>query len=423
MIEEIVKKIENKQPVGKQLIFAVIEQYTSGNLSDEQFLPFIKAVYDYDISNQDLFYLTDAMMHSGEVLDLSMLGGVVDKHSTGGVSDTTTLIIAPICACLGVKMLKMSGRALGFTGGTCDKLECFTGYKTDIDLSQAITLTKQNGACMITSTANIAPADKKIYALRDRTGYVDSIPLIASSIMSKKLASGADSIVLDVKYGNGAFMPNKTMAKKLAKKMIALGRLAGKKIKVVYGKMNQPLGNNIGPRLEAFEAVQVLKGEKGNLYQDSVKLASHCVALEKKIPYFFAKKLVKNAIKSQNALKKLQILISSQSGSLELFSQELPQPTLKVLSNSSGKMHYVNTKELGEVVANLVKDCGLDYSKQNFVGIKTNFKNGDKIKKGDCLFEIYSKTKPQAQSLLPDLSKCYELRWNKNNKNLLFHKN
>lgn len=410
MVKEIVEKIKNKESVGKQLIYQIIQDYTTGKLSDEQLLPFIQAVYDYDISNQDLFYLTDAMMHSGQVIDLSMLGGVVDKHSTGGVADTTTLIIAPVCACLGIKMLKMSGRALGFTGGTCDKLECFTGYKTDIDLDQAISLVKQNGACMITSTANIAPADKKIYALRDRTGYVDSIPLIASSIMSKKLASGADSIVLDVKYGNGAFMPTKIMAKKLAKKMKMLGQFAGKKIKVVYGKMDQPLGYNIGPRLEAFEAVQVLKGEKGKLFDDSVKLASLCVSLERKILYFFAKKSVKNAIKSQKALKKLKILIESQNGSLDLFSQKLPEPTLKMLSNSSGKMNYTNTKKLGEIVAQLVSDCGQEYSKQNFVGIITKYKNGDRVKKGDCLFEIYAKTKLQAQNLLSSLSTCYELK-------------
>lgn len=410
MINEIVQKIKNNESVGKDLIFSIIENYTAGELSDEQFLPFVKAIYDHNISDQDLFYLTDAMMHSGEVLDLSNLGGVVDKHSTGGVSDTTTLIITPICACLNTKMLKMSGRALGFTGGTCDKLECFTGYKTDIPLQKAIALTQKNGACMITSTQNLAPADKKIYALRDKTGLVDSIPLIASSIMSKKLASGAKNIVLDVKYGNGAFMPNKKMAKKLAQKMKAIGKLAGRKIKVVFGKMEQPLGKNIGPRLEALEAIEVLNGKKGTLYSDSVKLASLCVALDKKIPYFLAKKRVKMALKSKKSLEKLKILIQDQNGSLELFSQKLPAPTLSIKAKTSGKFHFTNTKMLGQIVADLVSKCGGEFSKKEFVGIKTYFKNGEKVKLNDTLFDIFTQNIQQCNQLQGQLALCFIIK-------------
>lgn len=410
MINQIVQKIKNNESVGKDAIFSVVQNYTTGELSDQQFLPFVRAIYDYGVSDQDLFYLTDAMMHSGEVLDLFKLGDVVDKHSTGGVSDTTTLIITPICACLNTKMLKMSGRALGFTGGTCDKLECFTGYQTDIPLEQAIVLTQKNGACMITSTQNLAPADKKIYALRDKTGLVDSIPLIASSIMSKKLASGSKKIVLDVKYGNGAFMPNKKMAKKLAQKMKVIGKNAGRKIKVVFGKMEQPLGNNIGPRLETLEAIEVLNGKKGNLYAESVKLASHCVVLDKKIPYFLAKKRIKMAIKSKKALEKLKILIQDQNGSLELFSQKLPAPTLSIKAKTSGKFHFTNTKMLGQIVADLVSSCGGEFAKKEFVGIKTYFKNGQKVKVNDTLFDIFAQNIQQCNQIQKQLALCFVIK-------------
>lgn len=410
MIKEIVAKIKNNQSVGKELIFEIINAYTLGKINDAQFLPFIQAIYENGISDQDLFYLTDAMMHSGEVLDLSSLGDVVDKHSTGGVSDTTTLIITPICACLNTKMLKMSGRALGFTGGTCDKLECFTGYETDIPLEQAIMLTQKNCACMITSTQNLAPADKKIYALRDKTGLVDNIPLIASSIMSKKLASGAQIIVLDVKYGNGAFMPNKKMAKKLARKMKRIGQLAGKKVKVVFGKMEQPLGKNIGPRLETLEAIEVLNGKNGNLYSDSVRLASCCVALDKKIPYFLAKKRVKNAIKSKKALEKLKILVQDQNGSLELFSQKLPIPTLSIKAQTSGKFYFTNTKILGQIVADLVSKCGGEFSKKEFVGIRTYFKNSEKVQADDTLFDIFAQNVEQCNLVKNQLALCFIIK-------------
>lgn len=409
MIENIVEKIQTKQQVGQQLIDKLINAYTLGKISDEQFLPVVKAIYDNGLSDEDLFYLTNAMMNSGEVLDLSCLGKVVDKHSTGGVSDTTTLILVPVCACLGVTMFKMSGRALGFTGGTCDKLECFAGYKTDMEIEKAINLAKQNGGCMITSSMQLAPADKKIYALRDRTGLVDNIPLIASSIMSKKLASGASTIVLDVKYGNGAFMPTLRQAKLLAQKMETIGKLSGKKIKSVFGKMDEPLGYNIGPRLETLEAIEVLNGKKGLLYNDSVKLASWCVALYKDISYLHAKLLVKKVIKSGKALEKLKQLVSSQGGSLELFSQKLPAPTLKVLSQKNGKFYFTNTKLLGQIVADLTHECGVEFSKQNFVGVKTMFKNKATTKKGDCLFEIYCSSLEQAQSVSKKLQSCYDI--------------
>ena len=399
--KEIANMIKSKQPLGKDLIDNVIKSYCNNTISDDEILPIIKAIYDNDISDQDLFYLTDAMKNSGHTLDLNELGQVVDKHSTGGVSDTTTIILVPICAVLGTKMLKLSGRGLGFTGGTCDKLEAFSGYKTDIDLNDAIDLVKKNGGCMMTSSLEIAPADKKIYTLRNKTGLVDSVSLIASSIMSKKLASGADIIVLDVKYGNGAFMPNLKMAKKLGNKMKKIGTLAGKKIKIVYGKMSQPLGYNVGPKLETMEAIKVLEGkEKGNLYKDSVHLASLCVSLDKHIPYLFAKHNVVKAIKDKTALEKLKVMVKSQGGSLELFNEEYKEPTLIVKSKITGKVKGYNTKDLGEIVCEMGTNARnlndkIDYN----LGIITTKKIGEKVKVGDILFKIYAKDLLQAKEV------------------------
>ena len=399
--KEITNMIKNKQPLGKNVIDNVIKSYCDNTISDDEILPIIKAIYDNDISDQDLFYLTDAMKNSGHTLDLSELGQVVDKHSTGGVSDTTTIILVPICAVLGTKMLKLSGRGLGFTGGTCDKLEAFSGYKTDIDLNDAIDLVKKNGGCMMTSSLEIAPADKKIYTLRNKTGLVDNVSLIASSIMSKKLASGADNIVLDVKYGNGAFMPNLKMAKKLGNKMKKIGTLAGKKIKIVYGKMSQPLGYNIGPKLETMEAIKVLEGkEKGNLYKDSVRLASLCVSLDKHIPYLFAKHKVIKTIKDKTALEKLKVMVKSQGGSLELFDEEYKEPTLIVKSKINGKVKGYNTKDLGEIVCEMGTNARNSNDKIDYnLGIITTKKIGKKVKIGDILFKIYAKDLLQAKEV------------------------
>lgn len=399
--KEIAKKIAQKEPLGKNLIDNFITSYCNGKISDDEILPIIKAIYENDISDQDLFFLTDAMKNSGHTLDLKELGQVIDKHSTGGVSDTTTIILVPICAVLGTKMLKLSGRGLGFTGGTCDKLEAFCGYKTDIDLKDAINLVKRNGGCMMTSSLEIAPADKKIYSLRNKTGLVDNVSLIASSIMSKKLASGANIIVLDVKYGNGAFMPNLKIAKKLGNKMKRIGELAGKKVKIVYGKMSQPLGYNIGPKLETMEAIKVLEGkEKGNLYKDSVRLASICVSLDKHIPFFWAKHKVIKTIKDKTALEKLKVMVKSQGGSLELFGEDYSKPTLVTKSNIGGKVKGYNTKVLGEIVCEMGTNARTANDKIDYnLGVITTKKIGDKVKIGDDLFKIYAKDLVQAKEV------------------------
>ncbi len=411
-IKLLAEKIKNKNPLTKAEIYEAIECYTKNLISDNDFLPFIETIYTYKISDKELYHLTMAMLDSGEKLDLSNLKSVVDKHSTGGVSDTTTLIIVPICASLGTKMLKLSGRGLGFTGGTCDKLESFKGYKTDIDINSAIDLVKQNGGCMLTTSKELAPADKKIYALRNKTGLVDNIDLIASSIMSKKLACGANIIVLDVKYGNGAFMPNKKSAKILGKKMKKIGSYANKKVKIVLGKMNQPLGYNVGPKLEAMEAIKVLKGEeKSNLYHDSVKLASICVSLDKHIPYFIAKHKVKKSIKNKTALNKLKIMISCQGGSLDLFNEEYKTPTLIIKSNKKGKVVSFNTKEIGNIVAKMGTVKMEENDKIIYEnGIRTFHKIGDKVKINEPIFYIYASSTQMAEEVGNKLKKCIEIK-------------
>lgn len=407
-LKEIEEKIVSKKKIGKEDFDNLIFSYTKGEISDDEILPIVKAIYDFGLCDKDLFYLTDAMKNSGECLDLSELGTVVDKHSTGGVSDTTTIILVPICASLGIKMLKLSGRGLGFTGGTCDKLESFDGYQTAIPLSKAIELVKQNNACMMTSSMEIAPADKKLYALRNRTGLVDNIQLIASSIMSKKLAGGANIDVLDVKYGNGAFMPNKKMAKQLGKKMKKIGKLAGKKMHAVYGRMDQPLGYNIGPKLECMEAIQILSGkQKGTLYYESVRLATFCVALAKRISLNYALSKVLKAIKSGAALNKLKTMIRSQGGSLDLFSEQYKTPTLTTKSKLNGKVVGYNTKMLGEIVAKMGTTKFNDDDKIFYdLGVRTFFKIGNSVKQNDTLFEIYAKDLTQAKEVEKQLLSC-----------------
>ena len=405
ILEKVTKKIQNKQDVNQQEFDEVIDLYCKNKVSDEEFLPFVQAIYYFGINDKELYFLTNSMQKSGKQLDLSELGQVVDKHSTGGVSDTTTIVVAPICASLGTKMLKLSGKALGFTGGTADKLEMFDGYQTEIEIEKAIELVKQNGACMLTTSKDIAPADKKIYALRDKTGLVDNIPLIASSIMSKKLAGGADIIVIDVKYGNGAFMQTKKDAKRLAKKMKAIGKNGGKVIKNVMTKADQPLGYNIGPRLEAIEAIEILKGKKYNslLYKACLHLATICVKLDKRISYHKAKKQVKQVLQNGTALNKLKEMVTSQGGKLDLFDADYGEPTLVVKSQKVGKVKKYNTKELGNIANGLCKDSA------NY-GVVTFAKLGCKVDTNTTLFNIYAKDSTIAEITAQKLLECVEIR-------------
>ena len=260
-IGDIINKKENKLELTKEEIEYVVNNYVNGVINDNDMTLLLNAITKNDMSINETYYLTIAMLNSGEKIDLSSIKGIkIDKHSTGGIRDKTTLVVLPLVASLGVKTAKMSGRGLGFTGGTIDKLESIPGFKTTISNEDFIKEVNDINMALVSQTENLVPADKKIYALRDVTGNVESIPLVASSIMSKKLASGSDKIVLDVKVGKGAFMKNLEDARRLSKIMVAIGNLHGKETIAILTNMDYPLGNTVGNSLEVMEAINTLKG-------------------------------------------------------------------------------------------------------------------------------------------------------------------
>lgn len=412
-IKNIIEKKSNGKELTKQEINFFVDGYTNGTIADYQASALLMAIKIVGMSKNETFFLTDAMLHSGEIIDLKNLGTTVDKHSTGGISDTTSIALVPICAACGVKMLKLSGRGLGFTGGTIDKLESFDGFNVDISVDQAKDLVKQNGCCIISATKNLAPADKKIYALRDATSTVSSIPLIASSVMSKKLASGADVIVLDVKYGNGAFMKTKKEALTLAKTMVEIGIKAGKKMDFVVDDMNEPLGFCIGNKLEAFEAIELLNGKTGKLRDVTLDLAAKCVALGLGVDYKIAYAKVVEVVDNKTALNKLKQMIKSQGGDLKLFKGTKLKPTQIVRSEKSGVLSKIDCAKLGTLVGQMgatrqkISD-EIDYN----VGVKTFHKIGNFVNKGDVIFEIYAKNKQQAQEFSQKFVDCYTITKN-----------
>lgn len=406
-IKDIISKKADGFALDKQEIEFAVNGYVDGLIPDYQMSALLMAIYTKGMDKTETFYLTDTMLHSGDILDLSDLGTTVDKHSTGGVSDTTTIVIAPICACLGVKMLKLSGRGLGHTGGTIDKLEAFEGYNVEISLEKAKQLVQQNGACVVAPTAHLVPADKKIYALRDITSTVASLPLIASSIMSKKLASGSSAIVLDVKYGDGAFMQTKQDAQALGELMCEIGKQAGRKMFMYVDDMNEPLGNNIGQTLESYEAIEVLSGKKGKLYNSCVELATLCTQAGLDIDEQTARQKVVEVIENGQALEKLKQMIAAQNGSLALFDGLPMQKTTTISSPKSGKVVGFKTKRLGALVGEMgsIRQTLADKIDYN-VGIRTFHKIGDNVEKGDTLFEVFAKSPEQAKQFEDKFLDC-----------------
>ena len=315
-IQDIIAKKRDQKKLNKEEIDFFITEYTKENIADYQAAALVMAIYINGMDEEEITNLTLAMAHSGDILDLSELGTVVDKHSTGGVGDKVTLILAPIIASLGIPVAKMSGRGLGYTGGTIDKLESIPGYQTNISEEDFISNVKKIGISLIGQTMNLAPADKKIYALRDATSTTESIPLIASSIMSKKIAAGANKIVLDVTYGSGAFMKTKKKAQELADTMIKIGKLAGRETVAVITPMEEPLGRNVGNNLEVIEAVEALKGNMAEdvkevvleLGSNMLKLAGKGDNLEEN-----KQKMLEN-IQNGKAFAKFKELVTNQGG-------------------------------------------------------------------------------------------------------------
>lgn len=386
--------IINKKRLGKILkedeIKYVVNGYLNGEVADYQMSSLLMAIVLKGMTNHEIVTLTKIMLNSGERLNLSNLGTVVDKHSTGGVGDKTTLIIAPIVASCGVKVAKMSGKGLGHTGGTIDKLESIPGFKVNISTEGFMEQVQKIGMAVVSQTNNLVPADKKIYALRDVTGTVESIPLIASSIMSKKIASGANKLVIDVKVGAGALLKTKKDAKKLAKLMIEIGKANNIEVVCLLTNMNIPLGNNIGNALEVKEAIDVLTNKsRGNLTDICIELSSHMVSLGLGITYKDAKNMVIDNLYDGKAYEKFKEFVEEQNGCLT----ELPtsKNTYEVKSKKEGYITNIDALSLGKLSMHLGAgrmnlNDELDYG----AGIIVNKSIGDYVEKGDTLMTLYT---------------------------------
>ena len=387
--------IINKKRLGLELSTSELEYFFNGYLNDEvkdyQMSSLLMAICIRGMSEKDIFDLTKIFIDSRDVLDFSDIPGVkVDKHSTGGVGDKTTLIVAPIVASLGVTVVKMSGRGLGHTGGTIDKLESIPGFRIDLTDDEFIKQVHEIGMVVTGQTKNLAPMDKKVYSLRDVTGTVSSIPLIAVSIMSKKIASGADKILIDVKYGNGALLTNYDDAVKLSDLLVSIGKFYNKEVRTIISDMNNPLGYNIGNSLEVIEAIHILNGREkdSDLRKLCVDLASEMVSMGKNISKDEAISLVNNSIDSGLAYKKFLEFVKCQGGILKL---SVCNNEVKVFSKKSGKLESIDALGIGKLSVKIgagrenITDK-IDYG----VGIVLNKKPGSIIKENDLLCTIYT---------------------------------
>ncbi len=402
MVDLIIKKRDGYSLTEEEINF-IIEGYVAGDIPEYQVSALLMAIYYNPLKEEEIAHLTKAMLKSGEEIDLSMIDGIkVDKHSTGGVGDKTSLVVGPIVASLGVKIAKMSGRGLSHTGGTLDKLESIPGFKIEIDSSDFINQVKKIGLAIIGQSKNITPADKKLYALRDVTGTVESIGLIASSIMSKKLASGADNIVLDVKVGSGAFMKNVERATALAEEMVKIGKNFGRNTVATLTDMEQPLGRAVGNALEVVEAIETLKGNGPKDFDTlcralsvEILLVSGLAESEEK-----AYELVDEVIKNGKALEKLGEMIAYQHGDSEvinnysLMGEVSNEIELLYLEEDECYVDHIDALMIGEAAMNLgAGRAKLTDKIDHAVGIVLNKKVGDKVSKGDVIATIYANEK------------------------------
>ena len=397
MVDIIEKKRDGQELTTAEINF-FIEGYTKGEIPDYQASALAMAIYFQDMNDRERADLTRAMVKSGDTIDLSAIDGVkVDKHSTGGVGDTTTLVLAPLVASLDVPVAKMSGRGLGHTGGTIDKLESIAGFHVELTREQFIDLVNRDKVAVIGQSGNLTPADKKLYALRDVTGTVNSIPLIASSIMSKKIAAGADAIVLDVKTGDGAFMKTQEDAEELAHAMVRIGNHVGRKTIAIISDMSQPLGFAIGNALEVKEAIETLQG-KGpkDLTELVLTLGSQMVILAGKAKTSEeAKEMLLDAIHSGKALAKFKEFLANQGGDASIVDDltKLPQAKYKIElpAKQSGYISRMVADEIG--VASMILGAGRATKEDVIdlaVGLVLHKKVGDKVEEGESILTIYS---------------------------------
>lgn len=397
MVDLIEKKRDGSQLSADEIQF-IITGFTDGKIPDYQMSALSMAIYFQGMTEQERADLTMAMVDSGDKIDLSAIEGIkVDKHSTGGVGDTTTLVLGPLVAAAGVPVAKMSGRGLGHTGGTIDKLESVAGFHVEIENEQFIDLVNKNKLAVIGQSGNLTPADKKLYALRDVTATVNSIALIASSIMSKKIAAGADAIVLDVKTGAGAFMKTFEDSEELARAMVSIGNNVGRNTMAVISDMSQPLGFAIGNALEVKEAIDTLKGEgPEDLTELSLTLGSHMVYLAKKADTLAeARLMLENAIKDGSALKAFKVFLEAQGGDASVVDEPARLPQAKYMfeleAKEDGYVAEITADEVGTAAMLLgagraTKDSVIDLA----VGLVLRKKIGDPVKKGESLVTIHS---------------------------------
>lgn len=417
MYDLIIKK-RNGRELSTEEINYFIENYTKGKIPDYQVSALMMAIYFQKMSMRETADLTMAMVNSGDVLDLSGIEGIkVDKHSTGGVGDTTSMVLTPMVAALGIPVAKMSGRGLGHTGGTIDKLESFRGFSVEISEDQFINNVNKIKLAIMGQTAELAPADKKLYALRDVTGTVDNISLISSSIMSKKIAAGADAIVLDVKVGEGAFMKTYEEAKKLAEAMVNIGKSVGRETVAVISDMDQPLGLAIGNALEIKEALDSLRG-KGpkDLLELCLTLGSQMVLLSKKASSEEeARKLLLKTIEEGSALKKMKEFIIAQGGNgAELDNDDLlpkAKYVVEVKSDREGYVTKIDAQKMGITAMELgagraTKEDVIDLA----VGLVLNKKRGDKVQVGDTLAVIHANHEVRIEKAVKDILSNYEIK-------------
>lgn len=417
-ILEIIAKKRDAKELSKEEIEYFIKGYTNGEIQDYQASALVMAIYINGMNDREITDLTLAMAYSGEVLDLSCFGeNVVDKHSTGGVGDKVSIVLLPIISAMGIPVAKMSGRGLGFTGGTVDKMESIPGYQTNVGIDEFISNVKKIGISMIGQTMNLAPADKKIYALRDTISCVENIPLIASSIMSKKIASGANKIVIDVTVGKGAFMKTKEDAQKLAEQMIRIGNLAGREVRCVLTPMDEPLGYAVGNSLEVIEAINFLKGDMPKDLKEVVfELGANMLQLAGKGDNIEENKLkMLETIENGSAYNKLVEMVQNQGGDVSYLEDttkfEKSKYISAVVTEKIGKVQEINAEEIGKLACYLgagriKKEDKIDAN----VGIILNKKVGDEVLEGDFLAYICANDEIKLRYAEDKLLEIYKIK-------------
>ncbi len=417
-ILDIIAKKRDSKELSKEEIEYFVKEYTNGKIKDYQVAALIMAIYINGMNDKEITDLTLAMAHSGEVLDLSCFGtDVVDKHSTGGVGDKVSIILLPIIASLGVSIAKMSGRGLGFTGGTVDKMESIPGYKTNVGIEEFISNVKKVGISMIGQTMNLAPADKKIYALRDSISCVENIPLIASSIMSKKIASGANKIVIDVTVGKGAFMKNKEDAQKLSEQMIRIGKLAGREVICILTPMDEPLGFAVGNSLEVIEAINFLKGDMPkDLKEVVLELGANMLKLAGKGSNIEENKIkMLENIENRMAYNKFVEMVKNQGGDISYLGDTTKFKKAKYISavetKKIGIVQEINAEEIGKLACYLgAGRINKEDEIEPDVGIILNKKVGDQVTDKEVLAYIYANDREKTIEAEKKILEIYKIK-------------